>query len=328
MVQFAWPWVFLFLPLPFLFYRLLPEVIGTQRVLLVPFHEDFEPFSTSSRKWRRPLQRAFSVIIWILLVTAAARPQSVGEPVETTVSGRDLILAVDISASMGTRDFFLGSEPVTRLEAVKKFAGDFLQRRSGDRVGLILFGRQPYLQAPLTFDRQTVRHFLNQADVGFAGNETAIGDAIGLALKYAQREDSDKKVLILLSDGANTAGVLNPTQAARLAADQQLRIYTLGLGSESQPVPSFFGSTAPDISPQIDEELLREIARSTGGRYFRINASDELEQVYRLLDQLEPGPAAAPPYRRTKDLFFWPLGLAWLMGAFFALGTLLRRYGE
>lgn len=324
MVQFAWPWMFLFLPLPFLFYRLLPEVIGTQRVLRVPFHDELEAFSTSSRTWRHPLQRALSVILWILLVIAAARPQSLGEPIETMVSGRDLMLAVDISASMGTRDFFLGAEPVTRLDAVKKFAGDFLQRRAGDRVGLILFGRQPYLQAPPTFDRKTVGTFLDQADVGLAGNETSIGDAIGLALKYADDRHADRKVLILLSDGANTAGRLPPRQAARMASARQLRIYTLGLGLGRNVIPSFFGSTVSENISTVDEELLQDIAENTGGRYFRISESEELEQVYRLLDRLEPKPAAEPPYRKAEELFFWPLGLAWVTGAFMALGSLLR----
>ena len=184
--------------------------------------------------------------MWVLAVVAAARPQFVGEPVALPMTGRDLLLSVDLSGSMEEQDFQLNGEWVDRLTALKSVATDFIERRVGDRVGLILFGREAYLQAPLTFDRATVSTLLDESVIGLAGKETAIGDSIGLAIRTLEDAgvEQGRRVLILLTDGANTAGAVEPRKAAELAAQRKLVIYTIGIGADSLTVRSLFGLRA------------------------------------------------------------------------------------
>ena len=225
MIEFVWPWLFALLPLPLLIRWLLPADNRQQQAALrVPFYHDVRNTPMAGGKpveARWPLWLA--LLAWVLLVIAAARPQWLGDPVELPVSGRDLMLAVDLSGSMQTPDFELHGRTVNRLQAIKAVAGEFIQRRVGDRIGLILFGRQAYLQTPLTFDRRTVQTLLNESAIGLAGKETAIGDAIGLAVKRLRDKDIKSRVLILLTDGANTAGEIEPIKAAELAAQEGLK---------------------------------------------------------------------------------------------------------
>ena len=215
-LTFAWPLVLLLLPLPMLSLRLLPRAASDPsaalRVPFLPLLNEAGLFRTGSRpaRWRRVV----AIVAWVALVIAAARPQVLGDAVQLPVTGRSLMLAVDISGSMINEDMQLGGRQVSRVTAVKALAADFLQRRSGDRVGLILFGREAYLQAPLTLDRRTVATLLGEAQVGLAGKETAIGDAIGLAVKRLRDQPEQNRVLILLTDGANTAGAVDPRKAA------------------------------------------------------------------------------------------------------------------
>jgi len=232
-------------------------------------------------------------------VLAAARPVWQGEPIEQGVSGRDLMLAVDLSGSMEMNDFVLKGRKVDRLTATKAVAGQFIERRVGDRVGLILFGERAYLQAPLTFDRATVRTLLEESVIGLAGDKTAIGDAIGLGVKRLRDNPKDQRVLILLSDGANTAGAVSPLQAAKLAAREGLKVYTIGIGADEMVVRDLLGS--------------RRVAK-TGGRYFRARDVKELEGIYRLLDELEPVERDKRHYRPITELYPWPLGAALLLG--------------
>ena len=245
---------------------------------------------------------------------ATARPQWLGEPVELPVSGRDLLLAVDLSGSMQTKDFYLGGETVDRLTALKAVAGKFIQRRVGDRLGLILFGDQPYVQVPLTFDRRTVQQLLNEAAIGLAGQRTSIGDVIGLAVKRLKKGQGSRQVLILLTDGANTAGQLTPLKGAELAAAEGLKIYTIGIGAEAMEVRSFFFSRTINPSADLDEKTLTAIARKTGGRYFRARDTDQLAKIYAELDQLEPVEHDHDVYRPISELYPWPLGLALICG--------------
>ena len=320
MISFAWPWVFALLPIAVLLrWVLRPASADHHAALEVPFFSDLERFQrdqlkANSRRWMMVL----AWLAWVLLVVAAARPQWLGDLAAPPVSGRDIMLAVDLSASMEASDFSLNGRNVNRLAATKVVAGEFIQRREGDRIGLLLFGRQAYLQAPLTFDRDTVATLLYEAVIGLAGVETAIGDVIGLAVKrFRASRDEDQtgdRVLVLLTDGANTAGVIEPMRAAQLAAEDGLRIYTIGIGAEEIEVNSLFGRRKIRPSTDLDEETLRGIAESTGGQYFRARDTQELEEIYSILDELEPVVEETEGFRPRRALFPWfvagALGLA------------------
>jgi len=326
MIHFAWPWLLILLPLPLLLRRLLPADSSTRDAALrVPFLGDFR-FAGAARSnvINRHVFLWLALLAWSLLIVAVARPQWLGDPIELPVSGRDLMLAVDLSGSMEVEDFVLNGKPVNRLYATQKIAGDFIERRVGDRIGLILFGRQAYLQTPLTFDRKTVHTLLSEAVIGLAGKETAIGDAIGLAVKRLRNKDQNSRVLILLTDGANTAGEVEPVKAAELAAQDGLKIYTIGIGADEMMVRSLFGTRHINPSADLDEKTLKAIAAKTGGRYFRARDTDELEKIYQLLDKLEPVEQDKRVFRPTSALFFWPLGIAAIIAVFILLA---RHYG-
>ena len=225
------------------------------------------------------------------------------------VAGRDLMLAVDLSGSMQERDFSLNGRRVDRLTATKAVAGEFIERREGDRLGLILFGEQAYLQVPLTFDRRTVRTLLDEALINIAGKKTAIGDAIGLAVKRLRAKEGDR-ILILLSDGQNTAGEIEPARAAQLAAQEQLKIYTIGIGADAGS--SFFGMNIGGGS-DLDEASLTRIAESTGGRYYRARNTRQLAEIYSEIERLEPIEIDTQTYRPVQSLFHWPLALAFIL---------------
>lgn len=308
MMQFTWPWMFLLLPLPWFARRFLtPADPARGAALRVPFLRELarpgQVARLSHRQWL--LWLAFSA--WILIVIASGRPQWLGDPVALPVSGRDLVLAVDLSQSMQERDFQLQGQWVDRLTATKWVANDFIARREGDRLGLILFGEQAYLQTPLTFDRTTVLTLLNEAQIGLAGRATAIGDAIGLAVKRMRRDERSNRVLILMTDGANTAGEVEPLQAAELAAREGLTIYTIGIGADEMLVRGLLGTRRVNPSADLDEDTLQAIAEQTGGRYFRARDTAELDQIYRLLDELEPVESDPETFRPISALFHWPL---------------------
>ncbi len=233
MFEFAWPWVFALLPLPWLMRLVLPAADSGEPALKVSFLGDLEGLVGRRARANLPTwrQQAPFILLWLLLLIAAARPQWLGEPLPIAASGRDLLVAVDVSGSMDFPDMQWKDEEVSRLALVQHMLGDFLEGREGDRVGLILFGSQAYLQAPLTFDRRTVRHWLDEARIGIAGKNTAIGDAIGLALKRLRQRPAHSRVLILVTDGANNGGEIDPLTAARLAADEGVKIYPIGIGA-------------------------------------------------------------------------------------------------
>jgi Ca-activated chloride channel family protein len=227
---------------------------------------------------------------------------------------------------MQEEDFLLQGERVNRLIAIKSVAGEFIQRRRGDRLGLILFGERAYLQVPLTFDRRTVQQLLAESLIGLAGQSTAIGDAIGLAIKRLQDPSVKQRVLILLTDGANTAGELPPLKAAELAAQKGLKIYTIGIGADRMLVRSLFGIQEVNPSRDLDEKTLVAIAQATGGRYFRARDTQELDQIYSLLDELEPVEREAQLFRPIQPLYPWPLAISLLLAALL-LGLRTRREG-
>ena len=328
MISFAWPWLLLLLPLPLILWRVIPAAeVKQDAALRVPFLEDFTDAEASKRAYRRSRWRFWlAVPAWLLLVIAGARPQWLGEAIQLPLSGRDLMLAVDLSGSMQEQDFIIGGERVDRLTATKWVAGDFIERRIGDRIGLILFGDRAYLQTPLTFDRKTVKTLLDEAAIGLAGKQTAIGDAIGLAIKRLKDEANQSRVLILLTDGANTAGEIEPEKAAELASRIGLKIYTIGIGADRMTVRSLFGSQVINPSRDLNEPVLKAIADSTGGRYFRAKNSEELAQIYQLLDQLEPVEKESQLFRPIKALYPWPLAIALLLASLVLAIPLVREH--
>jgi Ca-activated chloride channel family protein len=317
----AWPWLLLLAPLPWVLRKLLPASPSSDvQALRVPW---FGAVAGKQAGWmRRPWLALTAALIWLLLVLAAARPQWIGEIESVPVTGRDLLLAVDISGSMDTQDMLLNKTAVNRLKVVKKVAGEFIQRRHGDRVGLILFGSRAYLQTPLTFDTESTATLLDESEIGLAGRETAIGDAIGLAVKRLRDDAAADRVLILLTDGANTSGEVQPLQAAEFAARDGLTVYTVGVGADEMMVQDFFGSRVVNPSADLDEDTLRTIADRTGGRYFRARDAVSLEKIYEILDELEPVESDVEIIRPIDELFFWPLGFAYglaLLAALFSI---------
>ncbi|MBX2867980.1 MAG: VWA domain-containing protein [Acidiferrobacterales bacterium] len=307
--QFQALWVFVLLPLPWLVYRMLPRAHHNSAALKVPFYTSLEslekgtPRLRSSRLW-------LILLCWLLLVISAARPQWIGEHTSVPLTGRDLMMAVDISGSMKARDMYFNHQPENRLEAVKRVAGDFIQRRKGDRIGLILFGTNAYLQAPLSLDRITVDQLLQESAIGLAGEKTAIGDAIGLAVKRLNDRPGTEKLLVLLTDGANTAGETNPLDAAELAKLAGLRIYTIGFGSDASGQKSFFGQNLFSRRNAVDIATLREVATITSGKFFRATDTETLEEIYRLIDRLEPVEQELDDLKPLYELFYIPLGFA------------------
>jgi len=323
MMSFLWPWVFAVLPLPFILRLLLPRAKqSNEAALKVPHLADYQltdsgSYVSQSSRW--PL--LLYMLAWTCLVIAVARPQWTGEPIELPVSGRDLMLAIDISKSMD-HPIRHNQGSVSRITATKAVASAFIEKRVGDRIGLILFGDQAYVQAPLTFDRETVNILLQEAFTGLAGQATAIGDAIGLAVKRISAQQADKSqqdnnsaavtnkiseshVLILLTDGVSNRGEITPIKAAELAAKKGLKIHTIGIGNRG--------------SRELDEVTLQQIAKITGGQYFRAYTTADLQEIYLILDQLEPVEKDVKSYRPIKALFYVPLAASLLFAALLAL---------
>ena len=308
MIEFAWPWAALLWPLPFLVRRLRPARLLAPAALAVPSVAPFEVDAPRRRRAQASLLLLWAA--WSLAISAAARPQWTGDAADLPATGRDLLLAVDISGSMSMEDVTLADEPADRLAAVKAVIDEFIERRDGDRVGLILFGTHAYLQAPLTFDLATVRRFLVEAPVGIAGGRTAIGDAVALAVKRLHGRPSDSRVLVLLSDGSNNAGDIDPREAAAMAALEGVRIHTVGFGSEAMEISGALGVRGVNPSLGLDEPTLAEIARVTGGQYFRARDTTGLARIYDLIDALEPAQQDPERLRPVRALYYWPLSLA------------------
>ncbi|MEM8561414.1 MAG: VWA domain-containing protein [Pseudomonadota bacterium] len=331
MIEWLWPWMFLFLPLPLLLRKLCPPAQTREQALRAPFFSEWQQLRSgdaaigATGTWF-PLLLLW--LLWLMLVTSAARPTWIGEPIELPDSGRDLMLAVDISGSMQIEDMRVGNVYGTRIEAVRQLGAQFITSRVGDRLGLILFGSNAYVQSPLSFDTATVKRFLLEAQIGFAGQDTAIGDAIGLAVKRLKERPAESRVLILLTDGQDTASSVKPLEAAQLAASLGIRIYTIGIGADQMTMPGLFGSSfgSRQVNPsaELDETMLQEIAQVTGGQYFRARNPQELANIYAILDQLEPAELDVVTYRPRQALGYLPLLGALLLSFLLGLRHLWR----
>lgn len=326
MFNFADFWIILLLPLPWLIRHILPTAKAyTQSALVVPFFQRFEAITQQKRMSGKYLstRRFIMYTIWVLVIIAAAGPQWLGKPYEVARAGRNIMLALDISGSMQIPDMELNNKPTERLNVVKQVAKDFVNQREGDQVGLILFGSRAYVQTPLTFDLRTVDNMISDASIGLAGQQTALGDAMGLAIKRLSKLPQKSRVVILLTDGANNSGTVDPIQTANLAAQEGIKIYTIGLGADRMLVPGLLGPQVVNPSASLDEDALKKIAEITGGKFFRAKNSQALMQIYDAIDSLEPSSGKASLFRPVTDYYFWPLGAA-LFLAFFMAITRLR----
>jgi Ca-activated chloride channel family protein len=312
---FAWPWMLLALPLPWLFRWLLPPAHGVAAALKVPYGTRLDAIAGKPGHARGVGIGVLAWLAWALLCVAAARPQQLGAPVAPPQAGRDLMLAVDLSGSMSDQDMALGGGLVDRLTAAKAVLADFLDRRAGDRVGLIVFGQKAYALTPMTLDLDSVRQQLDDSVVGLAGRETAIGDAIGLAVKRLGQQPAQQRVLILLTDGVNTAGLLDPIKAAELARDNGVRIHAIAFGGSGGGI-SVFGLPIqlPGGGEDIDEATLKRIAQLTGGREFRARDTEQLAGIYAEIDRLEPVQREGQWVRPRIERYPWPLSAALALG--------------
>lgn len=316
---FAWPWLLFAWSLPWCVRLLLPAATDRVAGLRMPGTGPLAPMAHAGIAPRRGAGAPWLAwIAWTLLCVAAARPFALGDVVQPPASARNLTLAVDLSGSMGETDMRLGGSRVDRLTAAKAVIADFLERRAGDRIGLIVFGQRAYALTPQTLDRDSVREQLAGTMVGLAGRDTAIGDAIALAVKRLSSQSEGRRVLVLLTDGVNSAGVIAPERAAQLAHDRQVRVYTIAFGGDGER--SLFGFGGGGGS-DVDEVGLRKIAALTGGRAFRARDAEELAGVYAEVERLEPVRQPAPGVRPRIERYPWPLALA--LGC--ALFVLLRR---
>lgn len=326
MLEFAFPWLFLILPLPLLVRRFVPPYATPQEGLRVPFFQKLVDLTgqtpTKGATVLRPnwVQRLLVPLCWLLLVTALARPQLLGEPIVQVQSARDLMLLVDLSQSMEAEDFYSEQgNPINRLDAVKLVLNDFINRRAGDRVGLILFGTKAYLQVPFTQDLETARFLLNEAQIRMAGAQTMLGDAIGFAIQTFETSKADQRVAILLTDGNDTGSQVPPQQAAEIAAQKRIAIYTIAIGD-----PTTVGEQ------KLDEDALKTIANATGGAFFRASDREGLEKIYQRLDQLEPQTFNSRSYQPKQELFQVPIAIFFVLtiGYHFVIAILSQRWRD
>lgn len=317
MLSLATPLVLLALPLPLLARRFLARRAGEAAALRVPaslvgFSDGAAPTTAGGSVARL----ALAWLAWIALVIAAAGPQSVLPDALQPMSGREIMLALDFSGSMEAKDFVLDGTPVRRIDAVKAVASEFLQRRAGDRVGLVAFAEEAQLAAVPTFDLAAVAEILGEIEIGALGRSTAIGDGLGLSLKRLKDSTSPSRVVVLLSDGTNTAGAVGAEAAAKLAETMGVRVHTIALGSDTTLEGELQGA-----SIRVDEAALSDIAKASGGSAFRVQSTDDLRQVTAAIDALEPIAFPAAPVVAVRELWPWPAVAALLLClAGFALG--------
>ena len=323
MFSFSWPWFGVLLPLPLLIRQFWPRPHGAtdaythadRSTLLHPALGRLASTFVSARSLTHAGSRLHVVILallWISLVLALMRPQWLEPYTEVRTEGYDLMLAVDTSRSMEALDFTVEGRQVTRMAVIKGVLGRFIQARDGDRIGIVVFGSQAFVLSPMTLDIQAAHDLVGGIVSRMAGDGTAIGDAIGLGVKKLRERPEGSRVLILVTDGANTEGSLPPKVAAQLAAHEGIRIYTIGVGSKGL-VPYIENGRMTMVEMEIDEALLTEIADITDGEYFRATDSGALEQIYQKIDSLEKTQAESRSVMIPQPLFRWPLGLALLL---------------
>ncbi|MBR4927677.1 MAG: VWA domain-containing protein [Alphaproteobacteria bacterium] len=308
---FIWPWAVLFLFLPFLARKILPARVGSKNTiplaLRVPFFNRLSSFLVEGKPQSNRKIAWLLALSWVAFVVACMRPVVFDEALTLPYQARNIMLTIDVSGSMAEQDFDINGRPVTRLTMVKKMADDFIQKRSEDNLGLVIFGSKAYLYAPLSYDKKTLRSLFNEVGIGIAGEQTAIGDALAQAVKGVVSAPSDSRVVILLSDGYANAGAVKVDEAIELAKKQKVKVYTIGIGSNEQLVRSFFGTMAVNPSLNLDEKMLTQIAEQTDGQYFRAKTTAELQDIYNVIDALEKADSDTYAVRPRHELFYIPL---------------------
>ena len=329
MFELACPLVLCILPLPWLIWFFVPrsrELISV--IVKVPFFHLLNTKKNSSHK-KNIIRIIYWFLIWALLLFALAGPRWVGQPETLMREGYNIMLALDISPSMGMNDMVWNGRAVTRFQVVQYTAEKFVRERPDDRIGLILFGERAFLLTPLTYDHQTVLHRLEDATIGLAGKSTSIGDALGVAIKRLQHVPIKGRIIILLTDGVNNSGVLAPLKAAALAKEEHIKIYTIGLGSAQSASPfdrAFFNRTPQD---ELDEKTLQKISDLTNGKYFRATGLQSLEQIYQRIHKMAKVSQDHASVRPQHEYYPWPLALAWVLWlldlSFVKINTAWRR---
>lgn len=299
MLQFAWPWAALALALPWLAARLLPPAAPLAAPLRVPFFRAAQRWQQAAGGERARLRSMLALAAWALLVAAACRPQWIGEPVGVPATGRSLLLALDLSGSI--RDISMGGE--SGPELLRRTARQFIAGRTGDRVGLVVFGTRAYVQAPPSFDLEAIAALVDASFIGLAGDGTALGDAVALSVARLRTMPRAQRVLVLLTDGSSTEGQTSVAQAAELARHYAVRVHAIGLGE-----PRDAKTARPGEG--LDEPALQALAAQTGGRYFRAGDARALEAVYATLAAHEAALGDLRQYRAAKELYAWPLAAA------------------
>ena len=328
-LSFIWPWMVAFLPMPWIIHRIIKPVNQQHSPLLAPqiiarIEEQLPAENLVEANQSSSRMPVLAILLWFMLIIAATRPVLYLDATPFQMSGKEMILAVDLSGSMQKADMYLGGDEVNRLVAVKSVVSEFIARRKGDRMGLIVFGTQAFLQSPLTYDLNTVNTLLNEAEIGMAGNNTAIGDAIGLTLKHLSKSKTgNSAILILLTDGSNTAGQVNPLDAAEKAKEMGLKIYTVGVGKlKSRTGLDLFMTNKSDM----DIDTLTKISGLTGGQFFQANDTEQLSEIYQHINKLESVEHEIYSYRLRTEYYVWPLGVALLLSLLLAWSQ-LRKMG-
>jgi Ca-activated chloride channel family protein len=319
-IEWVFPWALLLLPAPILFRWLVPPHRERMHGLRIPFFRRIaaavgeEPRAGSVIRRRRLLEMLLVTLVWIALVVALARPERVGRPIEITKAARDVVLAIDISGSMDETDFMAeDGSSMQRLEGIKRVVGRFIEAREGDRVALIVFGQKAFVQSPFTEDLRTVREMLEATEVGMAGPHTVIGDAIGLAIRLFEASEIEERLLILLSDGADTGSRMSPLNAAEIAASHGVGIFTIAVGD-----PDGQGDYKVDVA------TLEDIAARANGRFFFADDEAGLESIYERIDEMSPRKIETISFRPRQSLAVYPLAAATLIALLGASGLHLR----
>ena len=305
-MSWAHPFVFLLLPLPFLALRLLSPRLAATGALRVPPAIAAKVVPAAASVHRTRLQRLIPPMIWLCLILVLAGPGEMRTLQHQLASGRDIMLALDLSGSMEKEDFDLDGQRISRLDAVKQVGSRFVEGRAGDRLGLVVFGDRAYVATPLTHDTASVARTVNEAVIGVSGKSTAISDGLGLAMRRLRVSDAKTRVVVLFSDGVDTTGSVAPEDVAALADGMDIRIHTIALGPDDL-------ESNPAARDAVDAETLRLIAQQSGGRMFRVRDMAQLQAVVAVIDALEPSPSKAPPVRVWHDYWTWPAAVAFVL---------------
>ena len=314
MLSFGYPWVLLLMLLPLLIYYVLPRAHAAhQTPLYVPFIERIAHLAGHHHVSIAPWRFMLVILLWIFFIIACADPRWLGTPQPIVRKGREILLVIDISGSMEIPDQRLEGKLVNRLQAVKVIAGRFIDKRIGDKLGLVLFGSRAYVLTPLTYDRNTVKAMLQDSSIGLAGSQTAVGDAIALGVKHLLNAKPSSRVMILLTDGASNAGQLSIETATEIAVKEHIKIYTIGLGANELQINTPLGVRTINPSHDLDAKSLQVIAKMSGGQYYRAEDTQQLTKIYEQIDALYPVANDKTYWRPIKHLYYWPLLAALLL---------------